>query len=785
MMRFIETLYADPLLKFLVDTTMKSLVIFAVAGLFAFCLRRKSAAVRGFVWSMAIVGCLIVPLFSFVLPKWELGILPAEAPISIAQSQLSPKPVSSIPITSIQPQPNSVTGQSNTFTTLHWTDWMAIVWAGAGLFLLIRLIVGIGAVWHISARGNNFSRAAEQCRSNWNQRANVRLSDKITVPVVWGFLRPIILLPIDADQWQTERLRAVLLHELAHIKRWDWTMQMVAQVTCAVYWFNPLVWFAAHRIRIEAEQACDDQVLNAGYQSTNYAQLLLDITRNVKIAKVTARVAVAIARSSKIERRLRTVLAENLNRHPVTKVAAGIGLLIFICFAVPMGTMRLTQAANTEEVLHQQNQETSKSQSTPEELLSKPEAHSQDSGLEQDEKHTEICTQNLLAIGKAIQAFQKEHNDFPEWLSDLHPKYLPDANSLICPVDTKGGKPLFLINADPKMPVSYGYQFHTGYRERTRENLAIYGDVIPLARCRHHTNQSFACLNLSFSLKVYQSSNVWEQTPEEMYGTPEETITALEAGLQRQQDNEPSFHLYSSLVRLYIEVGRLEDANRLINRFKSAIKPDDLQAHFLLGTMLEIANRGEEVLAVFEKFEKRYPNNRYALEELARIHEELGNTKLAEEYRQKADPMSELVGKVVPDFSATALDGKPISLQQYRGKVILLDFWGIWCGFCLAEMPNVKRVYDTYKDQGFDIIGVNLDTDERRLRNYLKENDIRWRQIFSGQKWKSPLVQQYHIRSIPAPWLIDRDGTLISREARGMKLERLVIEALKDKTGNE
>ena len=784
MMRFIETLYADPLLKFLVDTTMKSLVIFAVAGLFAFCLRRKSAAVRGFVWSMAIVGCLTVPLFSFVLPKWELGILPAEAPVSIAQSQLSPKPVSSIPITSIQPQPNSVTVQSNPLTALHWTDWMAIVWAGAGLFLLIRLIVGIGAVWHISARGNHFSRAADQCRSNCNQRTNVRLSDKITVPMVWGFLRPVILLPVDADQWQTERLRAVLLHELAHIKRWDWTMQMVTQITCAVYWFNPLVWFSAHRIRIEAEQACDDQVLNAGYQSTNYAQLLLDITRNVKIAKVTARAAVAIARSSKIERRLRTVLAENLNRHPVTKVAAGIGLLIFIGFAVPMGTMRLTQAANTEEVLHQQIQETSNSQPTPEALLSTPESHSQDSGLKQDEKHTEICPQNLLAIGKAIQAFQKEHNDFPEWLSDLHPKYLADANLLLCPADTKGGKPLFLINADPKMPVSYGYQFHTGYRERTRENLAIYGDVIPLARCRHHTNQSFACLNLSFSLKVYQSSNVWEQTPEEMYGTPEETITALEAGLQ-QQDNEPSFHLYSSLVRLYIEVGRLEDANSLINRFTSAIKPDDLQAHFVLRTMLEIANRGEEVLAVFEKFEKRYPNNRYALAELARIHEKLGNTELAEEYRKKADPMSELVGEVVPDFSATALDGKPISLQQYRGKVILLDFWGIWCGFCLAEMPNVKRVYDTYKDQGFDIIGVNLDTDERRLRNYLKENDIQWRQIFSGQKWKSPLVQQYHIRSIPAPWLIDRDGTLISREARGVKLERLVIEALKDKTGNE
>ena len=780
MMRFIEILYADPLLKFLVDTTIKSFVIFAVAGLFAFCLRRKSAAVRGFVWSMAIVGCLIVPLFSLVLPKWELGILPVETPTSIAQSQLSPKPVSSIAIAPTQSQPNPVKGQSGSLTALQWTDGIAIVWTGAGLFLLIRLIVGIGAVWHISACSNNFNSAVKQRLSNWDRRVNVRLSNRITVPMVWGFLRPVILLPVDADQWQTERLRAVLLHELAHIKRWDWTMLIVAQITCTVYWFNPLVWFAAHWMRIEAEQACDDQVLNTGYQSTEYAQLLLDITRNVKIATVTSRAAVAIARSSKIERRLRTVLAENLNRHPVTKVAAGIGLLIFICFAVPMGAMRLAQAVNPEDRLYQQTQKVSNSK-----LTLNGERSEAPVNTEKTEKDVEDCKRHLLQIGKALQTYLKEHDDFPQWLSDLYPKYLPEANLLLCPADRNGGRPIFSSNTDPKMPVSYGYQFHPGYRKSTQENRAVYGDVIPLARCRHHANQPFDCLNLSFSFNVYPSSHVWENTPEEMYGTSKKTIEALEAGLQRLTDNEKSFYVYRSLVRLYIEVGREKDAGSLINRFKSSMKPDDLQAHFVLGTMLEIANQSEEVLAVFEKFEKRHPDNRYALEELARIHEELGNSDLAAEYRKKADPMSALVGKIVPDFSATDLDGKPVSLQQYHGKVVLLDFWAVWCPPCIVEMPNVKKVYDTYKDQGFDIIGVSLDTDETRLRNYLKTNDIPWRQIFSGQKWNSPLAKKYHIRSIPAPWLIDRDGTLISREARGVKLERLVADALRDKTENE
>ena len=796
MMQFIETLYADPLLKFLVDTTLKSFVIFAVVGLFGFCLRRKSAAVRGFVWSMAIVGCLIVPLFSFILPKWEVNVLP-QAPVryetyqlaeisqppvastrtvvdpsSIAPSEVAAKTEASTQATPTPVQPKVETHRNDMSVRIPWTNWIAIVCGCVSAFFLACLIFGIGTVWYISARAHDFNGTIDPLPATGNQKFGVRLSDKITVPMVWGIFRPVILLPIGAANWQTERLRAVLFHELAHIKRRDWGLQMIAQVVCAVYWFNPLVWLAARWMRIEAEQACDDQVLNAGYQPTDYAEHLLDVVRNVKVASFASRAAVAMVRPSKIEGRLRTVLTQNLNRHPITKVTVGIGLLILICFAVPIGALRLAQAVNPKEALSQQIQEASKSQPIP----------SEDRKAVQVDENVEICKGHLLEIGKAIQAYQKEHGKLPEWLSELHPKYLPDENILLCPTDEHSGKPYFFINTDPKMPVSYDYQFHPRYQDTKAEERLVYGDVLPLVRCRHHTNQIFECLNLSFAFKIYWSSGVYK--PDEMYETTEEAIEALEKGLQREIDNEQFFHVYRTLVHLYIEVGREKDAEHLINRFKSVIKPDDLSAHFVLGTMLRMANQHEEVLKVFENLEKRQPNNHRVLDELVRIHERLGNTERAEEYRKKADPMSGLIGEVVPNFSATDLDGKLLSLQDYRGKIVLLDFWAVWCGPCLTEIPNVKRVYDTYKDQGFDIIGVNLDTDETRLRNYLKKNNISWRQIFSGQKWKSPLAQQYHIRSIPAPWLIARDGTLISREARGVKLERLVVDALKDKSTN-
>ena len=149
----------------------------------------------------------------------------------------------------------------------------------------------------------------------------------------------------------------------------------------------------------------------------------------------------------------------------------------------------------------------------------------------------------------------------------------------------------------------------------------------------------------------------------------------------------------------------------------------------------------------------------------------------------------ERFGKPAPDFSTIDLDGKPISLQQYRGKVVLLDFWAVWNGFCIGDMLNLKKIYDTYKDQGFDIIGVNLDTDETKLLNYLKKNDIPWRQVYSGLERQSPLAQQYDVRSIPARWLIDRDGKLIAHEAthklispkgREAGLEQLIANAVKN-----
>ena len=414
---------------------------------------------------------------------------------------------------------------------------------------------------------------------------------------------------------------------------------------------------------------------------------------------------------------------------------------------------------------------------------------SKDLIAEKHEKNIEICTQNLAAIGKAVEAYKKEHGDFPDWLSELHPKYLPDANLLLCPADDNRGKPLYPSTVDPKMPVSYDYQFHPENREGKNEERLVYGDVIPLIRCFHHLNEDLEGdrLNLGFSLNIYRSVANWKYVPEDMYGSHKAAITAFEDALAQYPDDRRFFDLHPLLVVLYTKVGNKQSADALIEGLKSGMVPD-IQGYRMVLRILGEAKLYEELLEIFKAAEQQYqepPDEGRILTRLAYIYEKLGNIELAEVYNRKSDPKYELWGKPVTDFSATALDGNSISLQDYRGKVVLLDFWAVWCGPCIAEMPNLKRVYATYKDQGFDIIGVSLDTNETKLRDYIKENNIQWRQIYSGKVWDDPLAQQYEITGIPEPWLIDRDGKLITHKARGEDLERLVVEALKDKSEDQ
>jgi TonB family protein len=151
--------------------------------------------------------------------------------------------------------------------------------------------------------------------------------------VTWGLMRPQVILPSEAAGWPEARVRIVLYHELAHVRRRDWLVLVAAEALKCVYWFNPLMWIACARLRRESEQACDDAVMNRGVDGADYATALVDIARDLKHRRLWLP-APAIARPSSLERRVRAMLDTRINRRPVSRSA--YAAILFASLAITM-----------------------------------------------------------------------------------------------------------------------------------------------------------------------------------------------------------------------------------------------------------------------------------------------------------------------------------------------------------------------------------------------------------------------------------------------------------------
>jgi thiol-disulfide isomerase/thioredoxin len=129
------------------------------------------------------------------------------------------------------------------------------------------------------------------------------------------------------------------------------------------------------------------------------------------------------------------------------------------------------------------------------------------------------------------------------------------------------------------------------------------------------------------------------------------------------------------------------------------------------------------------------------------------------------------------------LDGKEVSAADYKGKVVLIDFWATWCGPCMKEMPSVVAAHEKYKGQGFEILGVSLDAADQqdKIRQVMKANGMTWEQIYDGGGWKAKNAVQNNVNSIPMTFLLDRSGAVRHKGLRGEELMSAIEELLKEK----
>jgi beta-lactamase regulating signal transducer with metallopeptidase domain len=348
----------------LLDLLLKSFVILALAGGVCFGWRRAAPSTRHLVWFLAVAGLLFLPALSFLMPAWQRPIwsvgtradsqneltvtlqLAAERPQTPSlHHALAPASGVATRISSLSPG-SKRQGISTHFST-GWAASVVAIWVSGTIAILLSVLV---ARWRLRA----LLRAARApVNAEWLEllhtlceelriRRNVTLwqSANDVMPVTWGCWQPIILIPAEADEWSPERRRVVLLHELAHVKRWDCLTQMITRLACAVYWFNPLVWVAARRMCIERERACDDLVLNGGCKASDYATHLVEIAASFR--RVPQVAAIAMARPSNLEGRISAIVDASRARR------APRALLVGLCYVIIMGFVAVLAAQKPE-----------------------------------------------------------------------------------------------------------------------------------------------------------------------------------------------------------------------------------------------------------------------------------------------------------------------------------------------------------------------------------------------------------------------------------------------------
>jgi beta-lactamase regulating signal transducer with metallopeptidase domain len=345
--------------RYVLDVAVKATALLAVTAVALLALRKASAATRHLVAVVGLAGALAIPGLAWFLPSWELPILPrAERALKAdalfaGEDLATQKPLD--PAFALRSRDDGDASVTATLARVRpgiiavarkvVIGWVALTWAALAALVLARLAVGISRVRRAARR------AVAPPREGWaipyirasralrlRRFVHLGVSDEVEVAMTAGVRQPVVLVPGVARAWPEERRRLVLLHELAHVKRFDWLAQIVCEAALAVWWFHPLAWLAAARVRRDAELAADDLVLRSGERPSVYAGHLLEIVRSLRAARGTVG-AMAMARASGFESRLRALL-ETRRRGPASALgriaAAGLsGIALVLAAAHP------------------------------------------------------------------------------------------------------------------------------------------------------------------------------------------------------------------------------------------------------------------------------------------------------------------------------------------------------------------------------------------------------------------------------------------------------------------
>ncbi len=253
---------------------------------------------------------------------------------------------------------------------------------------------------------------------------------------------------------------------------------------------------------------------------------------------------------------------------------------------------------------------------------------------------------------------------------------------------------------------------------------------------------------------------------EEAMAKLKERLPKLEAFVEKHQTGKAGSQALMVLAQLQGQLGETDKALAALKTFEKRFPKDPMAAELPLfrAFLLQQGRQYDEAKAELKAFIKDNPDS--------------PRLPVAQ---SMLDKMA-IIGTEAKGFTTKSLDGKEVKLSDFRGKVVLLDFFAGWCGPCVAEMPHLKALYAKYKDKGFEILGVNMDRTLEDAKKYVAKDGLTWTVTWEAPGfWANPVAKLYGIGSIPAMYLLDKEGKVLAVGLRGDAL----TEALKQQLGEE
>ncbi|MCB1669703.1 MAG: M56 family metallopeptidase [Gammaproteobacteria bacterium] len=333
-----------PAFYFWLDSVVKASLLVMVAALFSWLYRGQSASSHSLIWLTALMGCLAIPLFKLVIPAIDILI-----PVSGTEAAGGLESTFQV-LFSADPG-----GGDRLLTVLGLPVW---IYLGGVLSMSLFLATGVLHLTVISRRATPYpghranSILIELLHDNGSRnRVRLLFSHSTPTPFTWGIVEHRLILPCAARDWDPELLRQAIAHELGHIERNDWVARLLGRLALCLYWPNPLIWFAARRLKLASEQACDDAAIDSCHSEVTYASNLLQVAGGLQRKAVSPLAVALFSRTSELTLRIQHILKADHNREFLRADEIGTATLLTLLLVIPLSVLDVS-AQTMAPVIH-------------------------------------------------------------------------------------------------------------------------------------------------------------------------------------------------------------------------------------------------------------------------------------------------------------------------------------------------------------------------------------------------------------------------------------------------